>query len=436
MKAIRHRLRPATGPQTARRFTPARLILAATAVAAAEVGLGLGAGFFAVGRAEPLIFLAVRPWILLFASALIGAYPLRQRATVIGLGLILATASELLLITSLGALHPWPLTLRGLVAGLLVAAMLNFAFAQARDFFGRGSAVGILLPLAALFLYPGGLRGYDALILGKARPVEHRPDLMLMTGLPVIWGEGGAFDPQSRPAAFHSMLQREFRVRAIDTIDERGLATGRLLLLAQPRALAPEELVAVDAWVRSGGKVLVLQDPALLWPTRLPLGDLRRPPPVGLLGPLLDHWGIEVQRRVETRVTAAEIDVGDTLRRLLLPAPGRVVIHSPACAAMQHWLARCRIGRGEALILADADLIRDALWVGSGQDGTSRHHRLSDNAVAIAELLDLLSGTDRSRARGRVDWLPLEPVRLPAMLAAMFPLLLSTVLAAILRRRS
>ena len=127
------------------------------------------------------------------------------------------------------------------------------------------------------------------------------PDLMLMTALPLIWGEGGAFDPASRPQLSYKQLQREFRVRPLDVLDEAGLASGRLLLLAQPRVLAPVELVALDAWVRGGGRALILTDPLLLWPSALPIGDVRRPPAIGLLGPLLAHWGLALDPPAEAR---------------------------------------------------------------------------------------------------------------------------------------
>ena len=66
-----------------------------------------------------------------------------------------------------------------------------------------------------------------------------KPELTLMTGLPLVWGETGPFDPASRPAAAYASLRREFAVRPIDYLDAPALGDSRLLLLAQPRTLAP-----------------------------------------------------------------------------------------------------------------------------------------------------------------------------------------------------
>ena len=76
----------------------------------------------------------------------------------------------------------------------------------------------------------------------------------------------------------------------ISVTDGAELAKGRLLLMAHPLAQTAENLVALDAWVRRGGRVLLLADPMLEWPSKRPLGDPLRPPPMfadtGLLAPL------------------------------------------------------------------------------------------------------------------------------------------------------
>ena len=60
--------------------------------------------------------------------------------------------------------------------------------------------------------------------------------------------------------------------------------------MAHPLAQTAENLVALDQWVRGGGRVLLLADPMLEWPSERPLGDPLRPPPMfmdtGLLAPL------------------------------------------------------------------------------------------------------------------------------------------------------
>ena len=62
--------------------------------------------------------------------------------------------------------------------------------------------------------------------------------------------------------------------------------------MAQPQAQPAEALVELDAWVRRGGRVLLLADPALEWPSERPLGDLLRPPAAFADTGLLGHWGL------------------------------------------------------------------------------------------------------------------------------------------------
>ena len=224
-----------------------------------------------------------------------------------------------------------------------------------------------------------------------------------MTGLPIVWGEGGAFDPESRPAASYRVLEARFAVRPIDAIEPETLRGARLMLLAQPRVLAPEELVALDFWVRGGGRLLVLTDPQLAWPSELALGDVRRPPALPLLGPLLRRWGLRLEDG--TGPAADRVETSGGVRRIAFagPAwehrapPGRFVVTGADCAlAGRPWLARCRIGRGEALLVADADLLHDESWL--SMDTGGRLVPTADNAEAVAGWLDALAGISRRPA--------------------------------------
>ena len=258
-----------------------------------------------------------------------------------------------------------------------------------------------------------------AVLIAAGAPA--RPKLMMMTGLPIVWGEKGAFDPASRPAAAYLNLQKEFDIRLVDTLEPETLGTGRLLLLAQPQRLSPAELAAADGWVRGGGRALILADPALAWPSELPLGDIRRPPPTSLLGPLLDHWGLAL---AEGEAGRRDERLGE--RRLVLDSPGRFASRGGACVVEPEWLARCRIGAGRAILIADADLLRDDLLMGEEGDPPA-----AENGLVLADWLDELAGIQRARPGSRGG-----PGRIwGALLAAIASLAAAGVLLIRRRRR-
>ncbi|TFI57931.1 hypothetical protein E2493_12095 [Sphingomonas parva] len=418
---------------------PARLAGLAAAVvllAAAELLIGasvsLAAGY---PRAEAQIFLAARPWLLLLLALIVRRCHLVGRVALFGLFLVAACAAEGLYLLRLGNAAPWPELLRGAAAAAMAIALLDAAFSYVHRALGRPGLAAVVLASAVLLAAPAVRNGWRtaATAVETPRPASRKPDLLLMTALPIGWGEGGAFDPASRPAAAYRLLQEEFSVRPIDTLEPASL-DGRLLLLAQPRWLAPAELVALDEWVRAGGRALILTDPLLEWPSELPLGDVRRAPPVGLLGPLLDHWGLGIAGR---QADAGGLEDG---RRLVLRQAGHLVTSGPACRIVRDYRAECRIGRGVATVIADADLLRDDLWMGGGADGGAREHRRADNPLILADWLDDLAGISRNRARGRVIWAepgsrPLDAARIVAggllLLAAAF-----AVAALLLRRRA
>ncbi|HYJ81493.1 MAG TPA: hypothetical protein VEW26_01440 [Allosphingosinicella sp.] len=209
---------------------------------------------------------------------------------------------------------------------------------------------------------------------------------MLMTGLPLVWGERGPLEPDSRPAAVYVELGKEFDFRPVDVLDRKSLAQGRFLFLAQPKRLAPEELVALDDWIRGGGRALILTDPMLTWPSELPPGDIRRPPPVGMLSPLLSHWGMTLEAPAEPGLVEASWDE----RPIVFDSPGRFRSSNPDCEVDPGgWKAVCLLGTGVVTLVADADFLRDSLWA---------PHK-ADNAIVVAEWLDELAQFTRPRPR-------------------------------------
>ncbi len=218
----------------------------------------------------------------------------------------------------------------------------------------------------------------------QSEPQAKEP-LAILSALPLFWAEGDpelALSQTSQRAPIIEALDGGFDVRPIDLITFETLKPFRLLMLAQPSALAPQELVALDQWIRDGGRVAIFADPQLEWPSIYGLGDPRRAPPVTLLDPLFTHWGV--------RISAPSADahghaVPDELRLMGKPVstrtPGRWTTESKACALADDGLrVSCRIGRGRAELVADADILDEA---SHNEDGVSN----AEAAVALFESL-------------------------------------------------
>ena len=78
---------------------------------------------------------------------------------------------------------------------------------------------------------------------------------------------------------------------AADQPDLDPLAGLRRIAIIQPRGLSASDNVAVDGWVRAGGRLLLVLDPALTGEYDLPLGDPRRPVDTALIPPVANAWG-------------------------------------------------------------------------------------------------------------------------------------------------
>jgi hypothetical protein len=189
------------------------------------------------------------------------------------------------------------------------------------------------------------------------RPAQ-RPTLLLLTSLPLVFNEDFAITGGGSPAL--KRLQSRYRVVPISVTDGAELAKGGLLLMAQPPTQTAENLVVLDQWVRRGGHLLLLADPMLEWPSKLPLGDPLRPPAVFMDTGLIAHWGLRLD---------APDQRGPAPRKLgsfevMTDSPGSL---SGSCDISDDRLvAHCRIGRGRATIIADADLLDVDQFGGDG----------------------------------------------------------------------
>ena len=189
-------------------------------------------------------------------------------------------------------------------------------------------------------------------------------ELHLLTGLPLLWADEFKLD-QPKSAAVER-LRLDYRLTPIDL--PSSLPENGLLLAAQPRALPAEELVVLDAWVRRGGRLVLLADPLLEWPSELAPGDRLRPPFQFADTGLLQHWGLRLDApdkrgprvvglQAPARPGGKRVDL-----RVMTISPGRLVKQGKTCSIEPERLhAECPIGKGRAWIIADADWLNEQL---------------------------------------------------------------------------
>ena len=271
-------------------------------------------------------------------------------------------------------------------AFILLAAMVTAASGGACLSRGNGWRPGrpwsgvVALVLAALLIWQGGP--------APVKEGRERPDLAVITALPLFWEKDAR-----RDAPIIRLLQTRFALRPLDDPAMLAQSGARHLLLAQPRAMPPDRLVAIDAWVRVGGQALILADPMLRWTSDMPVGDRRAAPAVSLLGPLLDHWGVRMEagRAGEVRRFIA----GGRL--LTLSGFGNA---SASCRDSHEGIVRCPIGKGQVIVVADADLIDDRLWLSDPARPLDPNAWTADTPALVAEWLGASLPGDRRWMRG------------------------------------
>lgn len=184
-----------------------------------------------------------------------------------------------------------------------------------------------------------------------AAPAE-RSELLLLTSLPIAFPEEFTLNAKASPVI--TVLRSRYAVMPISVADAQSLRGHRLLLMIQPQAQPAEVLVDLDDWVRKGGRVLLFADPLLEWPSERPLGDVRRPPLAFADTGLLEHWGLRLDAP-DSLGPATFVVEGKPVHAL---APGTLAATGPGCRVGSGGLtARCRLGRGEAIVVADADVL-------------------------------------------------------------------------------
>ena len=166
---------------------------------------------------------------------------------------------------------------------------------------------------------------------------------------------------QGKPHWAANVLTERGPVLALDRLasTDPSLARIRLLVMAQPRPLAPAESVALDRWLRKGGRLLLFADPLHTGESRFAFGDKRRPQDIAMLAPLLAHWGLTLdfaadqppgERQAQVLAVPLPVPLPVNMPGVLVAARGRGKCR-PDDAGLS---ALCRIGKGRAIIIADA----------------------------------------------------------------------------------
>lgn len=190
-----------------------------------------------------------------------------------------------------------------------------------------------------------------------------KPTIHVLTSLPLLFDEGFGLGPATAPAA--TFLREHYTLKPIDLPSQ--LPPGAVLLAAQPRALPAEELVALDAWVRVGGKLLLLADPMLRWPSAKPFGDPLRPPMQYPDTGLLLHWGLRLDAPDQSFFEENGLQPGFDIDGFSVansdPGTLNPVKRKGCVVKADGALAECVIGKGRAIIIADADFLN----VGDGE---------------------------------------------------------------------
>ena len=215
---------------------------------------------------------------------------------------------------------------------------------------------------------------------------DSRPELALMGTIPIYWGEAAGFDAilagEGEMHWARAEIERDWRIAPLDYLSAEELAGHRFLMLAQPRGFTAEENVALDGWVRGGGKLLLFADPLMTGHSQFGLGDRRRPQDTVLLSPILAHWGLELHFD----------EIGDdagspAFGGFPLPVewPGRFALRDEGerdCSLeSDSVVASCRIGEGYALLVADAAILN---LEGAPDEAEAAFYRLLSTAMGMA----------------------------------------------------
>ena len=405
------------------------LLLSVVAAGGALV-LGLAGATLRTGRLDPLDWLC--PAILAFSCVILSASRGGHAISWGRLGSVWAVVTvPALVFVAWAGLH-LPLMGMAVLAISLGLAAIGAGRTRHLGQTARAAMLGGLIVVALLIPRLIGERGAS----DASRPVVAVLSALPLQGVPMGAAQGlPAGESIGLRSAIWRVLEERIDLRPLDAVDEAALTGVERILLAQPRALAPAELVALDAWVRRGGEAIILSDPLLQWPDPRPLAHPARAPLTSLLDPLLTHWGL--------RLESAQVTLADEMMERRALASGAMVQLAGAsrfstvgdgssCALSEQGLiATCRIGAGRALLMADADWINDTLWTHSPEQPQDRRAGTSD---AVDLLGAWLTGDEVAMGRWST-WVASEGALIMALRLALLLVLLLGILDWIVARR-
>lgn len=220
-------------------------------------------------------------------------------------------------------------------------------------------------------------------------PLIDRKPMGLMTSLPLYWPANAEFTEIAQGNVEipwqRRILEMEYELVPLDTLsliaglDTNAPETDPLadldrLAVIQPRGLSPADNVALDNWVRAGGRLLIVLDPMLTGHYEFPIGDPRRPSDVALVPPVIARWGLEIVQddtiSAEPRLVSIDrrsitVEVFGQIRPIDNADPGCNFTSGGEAA----W---CSVGNGRVTVLADAAIFEQVDF--AGPNGESIRH--------------------------------------------------------------
>lgn len=246
-------------------------------------------------------------------------------------------------------------------------------------------------------------------------PGANRPKLGLMTSLPLYWPEradmAALASGQATPPWQRNAIETRFALVPLDTLASvpalspdsapiDPLAGIDRLAVIQPRGLSPADNVALDAWVRGGGRLLLALDPALTGEYASPLGDPRRPVDTALIPPVVARWGMSISFDEDQPPSVVSVRLDGA--ELPLALAGRIAVTdpdaSPCTLLADGAAARCSLGKGQVTLIADAALFEHSEL--AGKDG-ERLLAIMSTALELQHSGNSRDRETRSRHRAR-----------------------------------